>query len=94
VAVARSSSDDNSIYYVFPVLWMTLCLSKMGHTAHGVGSIDVSGVLMQVIGNMYRKFCEVLGMTFLDMPADRWTYIHARCYTWHSYPGRSNKQKP
>ena len=80
-------------YDVFPVLWMTLCLSKMGHMAHGVGNIDVGGVLKQVIGNMYRKFCKVLGITFLDMRADRQTCRHARCNTWHPYPGRSNKQK-
>ena len=29
MAVARSSSDDNAIRYVFPVLWMTSCFHKM-----------------------------------------------------------------
>jgi len=30
VAVARSSSDDNAISYVLPVLWMTSCFHIMG----------------------------------------------------------------
>ena len=30
VAVARSSSDDNAICYVLPVLWMTSCFHMMG----------------------------------------------------------------
>jgi len=30
VAVARSSSDGNAIYYVLPVLWMTPCVHIMG----------------------------------------------------------------
>jgi len=30
VAVARSSSDDNAICYVVPVLWMTSCLTIIG----------------------------------------------------------------
>jgi len=29
VAVSRSFSDDNSIHYVLPVLWMTLCYHIM-----------------------------------------------------------------
>jgi len=29
MAVARSSSDDNAIRYVLPVLWMTSCFHKM-----------------------------------------------------------------
>jgi len=37
VAVARSSSDDTGICYVFPVLWMTSCFPIMGHTAPGAG---------------------------------------------------------
>jgi len=30
MAVAYSSSDDNAIRYVFPVLWMTSCLPIIG----------------------------------------------------------------
>ena len=31
VAVSRSSSGDNAICYVLPVLWMTLCFHIIGH---------------------------------------------------------------
>jgi len=31
--IARTSSDDNAIRYVLPVLWMTVCLPITGHTA-------------------------------------------------------------
>jgi len=44
-SVARSSSDDSVIYYVFPVLWMTSCFLIMSPMALGVGSIDVKAVL-------------------------------------------------
>ena len=30
VAMTRSSSDDNAICYVFPLLWMTSCLPIIG----------------------------------------------------------------
>jgi len=35
VAVARSSSDDNVVRYVLPVLWMTPCLPVIGSMARG-----------------------------------------------------------
>jgi len=35
VVVARSSSDDNAMCYVLPVLWMTSRLSIMGYMARG-----------------------------------------------------------
>ena len=35
VAVVRSSSDNNAIRYVFPVLWMTSCLPIMGRRVRG-----------------------------------------------------------
>jgi len=38
-AVARSSSDDNRIRYVLPVLWMTSRFPILGHVACGVGNI-------------------------------------------------------
>jgi len=41
VALARSSSDDNS-YYVLPVLWMTSCFHIMFHMACGIGINNVS----------------------------------------------------
>jgi len=34
VAVARSSSNDNAILYVLPVLWMTSCFHITGHISH------------------------------------------------------------
>jgi len=40
-AVARSSSDDNAILYILPVLWMTSCLGINGE-AYGRG-MSVSG---------------------------------------------------
>jgi len=33
--VARSSSDDNAIRYVLPVLLVTPCLPIMGHMTRG-----------------------------------------------------------
>ena len=48
-AVVRSSSDDNGIYDVLPVLWMTSCFSIMGPVARGVGNIDVGTVLKRVV---------------------------------------------
>jgi len=38
VAVARSTSKDDEIYYVLPVFWMTLCLPTMGYMARGQGA--------------------------------------------------------
>jgi len=35
VAVARSSSGDNAVSYVLPVLWMTSCFPIMGYIARG-----------------------------------------------------------
>jgi len=49
VAVARFSSEDNGIRYELPVLWMTSRFPIMGHTARGVGNIDVGAVLKQVV---------------------------------------------
>jgi len=33
--VTRTSSDDNGINYVLPVLWMTSCFPTMGYVARG-----------------------------------------------------------
>jgi len=55
VTVARSSSDDNAIRYVLPVLWMTSCLRVMGHTARDAGNIDVGAMLQQIV-KMYNVF--------------------------------------
>jgi len=30
VTVTRSSSDDNAVRYLLPVLWMTSCFHKIG----------------------------------------------------------------
>ena len=49
VAVARSSSVDNVIRYVLPVLWVTSCFPIMGNMALGVSNIDVSAVVKKVI---------------------------------------------
>jgi len=49
VALARSSSDNNGIRYVLPVLWMTSCFPVTAHMARDIGSIDVSAVLKQVV---------------------------------------------
>jgi len=42
VAVARSSSDDNAIRYVFPVLWMTSCFHVMCKNRCRLGVCDVA----------------------------------------------------
>ena len=49
VAVARSSSDDNSIRYVLPVLWMTSWFHIAVNIVRGVGNNDVGAVLQQVV---------------------------------------------
>jgi len=48
-AEARSSSNDNGICYVLPVLCMTSCFHIMSHVARGVGTDDVGAVLKQVV---------------------------------------------
>jgi len=35
VVVARSSSDDNAVRYVLPVLWMTSCFHVIGQIHRG-----------------------------------------------------------
>ena len=53
VAVAWSSSDNNAIHYVLPVLWMTSRFHITGHVAHGTGSIDMGAVVMQILKISY-----------------------------------------
>jgi len=48
-AEARSSSNDNGICYVLPVLCMTSCFHIMSHMARGVFNDDVGAVLKQVV---------------------------------------------
>jgi len=49
VAVALSSSDDNAVRCVLPVLWMTSCFPMTGYMARDVSNIDVGAVLKQVV---------------------------------------------
>ena len=49
VVMARSSSDNHAIRYLFPVSWMASRFPIMHHMARGVGNIDVSAVLKQVV---------------------------------------------
>jgi len=44
--MARSISSDNGIRPIVSVLRMTTCFAIMGHVALGVGSIDVTAVLV------------------------------------------------
>jgi len=46
VAVARASSEDNECY-VMPVLLSVLWMTSFSH--NGVGNIDASDVLQQVV---------------------------------------------
>jgi len=59
VAVARSSSDDNTMSYVLPVAWMTSCFHIMSHTERGAGSNDLGAGLNQVdlikISNVFAR---------------------------------------
>jgi len=54
VAAARSSSDDNRIRRVLPVLWMTSCFPTMGPVACGDANVYVSDVPEQIVINFQR----------------------------------------
>ena len=54
MAVARSSSYDNTICYIRLVLWMSSFFSIKGHMVPGVRSIDVGSVLQLAVINFQR----------------------------------------
>ena len=73
MAVARSSSDDNAISYVLPVLNMTSCLPVMGYVARGLRG---RGVIVTHQGaHPGAKSLKMICNDFLVVKVNCWSYV-------------------